>query len=863
MAGHGVQAVDAFGGLLLEMLQRAEMVKQTNTVEPALHKTDLGDHFERVESIFPSSSSPETKKRSQYAVIETAVRDTFNNILASTTIDAPSSVKLWNLLDIIAILSDDEQCDPALLFWLVEELLDSQTIAGCRKIFDYLESRRERITAKHFPQKQLVILRSCNELLRRLSRAEDTAFCGRVFIFLFQSFPLGDKSSVNLRGEFHTENVTTFDDMPPKGSDLESMEVDSDAKIAVPTLKVPSSSSTGANKTPEETNGFAKGSSPTKSVPPMSMDQLYPIFWSLQQSFSQPKRLFDKEHFDSFKSGMEATLTMFKAIQNESNGRPLKSMEENKRGVKRKRGEDDDDLANAFNPKYLTSRDLFELEISDLSFRRHILLQMLIIMDFLLSLSAKAREKLSKVGLPDNPNKSVMYADQVLNEEDTNWAVGMKQSINDYLKQGLDGLFFHRMIESALSRDKNWVRWKIENCPTITRPAVTPDEYIASKTAARKATTNKRLRPNPLGSLDLKFLSESDGQAGLERLKDPSRYRLPSIKSFQNKIGLDDMDIDMARDEEQKNTAIEAKASKSWRALRIASTSKLVAFDKIERSDKIDEIFVDDVKIEEQVINPDEESMEDEDLVFPKDRHSIVISGPSGVGKSTLIKMLLEKHAKVIGRKASHTTRPPREGEVHGQDYFFVNKENYDVMRDGDEFLEYNNFNGYDYGTSRKVVEGIVAQGKIPLMEMEYHGIQQVKEKGYAARFIFISPTEPSVLEQRLKRRGSDDENKIRARLEIAEKELEHAKIDGFHDKILVNDVLEDTFKALESYIFGTDDQDMSSTPSEQVKSTPASTEVDMMDANADANGSSKSDAIPASKTDGAVQVAEGAEPMK
>src|SRR5687767_1511937 len=101
---------------------------------------------------------------------------------------------MWNFLDLLSILSDDEQCDPALIWWLLEELLDSQTIAGCRIIFDYLESRREQLTAKHFKQKHLVILRSCNELLRRLSRAEDTAFCGRVYIFLFQSFPLGDPS---------------------------------------------------------------------------------------------------------------------------------------------------------------------------------------------------------------------------------------------------------------------------------------------------------------------------------------------------------------------------------------------------------------------------------------------------------------------------------------------------------------------------------------------------------------------------------------------------------------------------------------------------------------------------------------------
>src|ERR1700742_3142109 len=142
---------------------------------------------------------------------------------ATTSIDSPKFVRMWNLLDILSILSDDGQCDPALLFWLVEELLDSQTIAGCRKIFDFLESRRERITAKHFKQKQLVILRSCNELLRRLSRAEDTSFCGRVFIFMFQSFPLGDRSSVNLRGEYHVENLTTYE-TEPADTDMEVTE---------------------------------------------------------------------------------------------------------------------------------------------------------------------------------------------------------------------------------------------------------------------------------------------------------------------------------------------------------------------------------------------------------------------------------------------------------------------------------------------------------------------------------------------------------------------------------------------------------------------------------------------------------------
>ena len=276
----------------------------------------------------------------------------------------PSFVKLWNLFDIISILSDDEQCDAALLFWLIEELLDSQTIAGCRKVFDYLESRRERITAKHFSQKNLVILRSCNELLRRLSRAEDTAFCGRVFIFMFQSFPLGDKSSVNLRGEYHTENVTTFDILPQKESDfdLEKMEVDSDAKLIPAVSKPVTNGTTSTGKPVEELGSGTKGVTFSKAEP-MGADELYPIFWSLQESFNQPKKLFDTAHFSGFKAGLEATMTMFKSAQTEMNGRPARVAEEGKRDTKRKRSQGEDDLANAFNPKYLTSRDLFELEV--------------------------------------------------------------------------------------------------------------------------------------------------------------------------------------------------------------------------------------------------------------------------------------------------------------------------------------------------------------------------------------------------------------------------------------------------------------------------------------------------------------------
>ena len=253
---------------------------------------------------------------------------------ASTAIDSPEFATMWNFLDILSLLSDAGQCEPALLFWLIEELLDAQTIAGCRIIFDYLESRRERITAKHFKQISLVILRSCNELLRRLSRAEDTAFCGRVFIFLFQSFPLGDRSSVNLRGEYHVENVTSYELPAEKGS---KMDVDTPETTQQPATESKSEKKDAKN-----------------SAEPLSIDELYDLFWPLQESFSQPLTLFNTPAFSTFQRGVEETVKRFSTYPSDEGTRALSTLDEPKLNLKRKRdGTEVEEQSEAFNPKYL------------------------------------------------------------------------------------------------------------------------------------------------------------------------------------------------------------------------------------------------------------------------------------------------------------------------------------------------------------------------------------------------------------------------------------------------------------------------------------------------------------------------------
>jgi len=222
-----------------------------------------------------------------------------------------------------------------------------------------------------------VLLRLCNELLRRLSKAEDTIFCGRILIFLSKSFILGERSGVNLRGEFNVENITLFDKMPcPTATDammdIDQVEagvgaVEGEAGEVAPVQG-------GTKSTLEDTARVGKTVSfetPTTKEPKadqsvLSADPLYPVFWSLQNFFCNPTKLFVKESFETFKLGLAATMTKFKAVD-EKQGAAARTAEEARgrgsnsgvAGEKRKR----EDLGAHFNPKYLTSRELFELEV--------------------------------------------------------------------------------------------------------------------------------------------------------------------------------------------------------------------------------------------------------------------------------------------------------------------------------------------------------------------------------------------------------------------------------------------------------------------------------------------------------------------
>lgn len=269
-------------------------------------------------------------------------------------------------------------------------------------------------------------------------------------------------------------------------------------------------------------------------------DNLYSLFWSLQHVFSNPPKVFDEQEFEAFKKGLELTIKKFKSMPKV----PHISIDESRAGAKRKRDEAREDLASTFNPKYLTSRDLFELEMSDLTFQRHILVQALILLDFLLSLTPRAKNKIAEL----KAQKAMIY-NYTMSDDNASWATNMRSAIASYLQEGSDGKFYYRMVDNVLSRDKNWVRWKIESCPPIERDPVSTGDYMKARSGAKRACTNRRLKAVPLGSIDLSFLSDMDNVNSLETLKVPGRFTAPKPENLLAAMPQIDSSISEKNDE--------------------------------------------------------------------------------------------------------------------------------------------------------------------------------------------------------------------------------------------------------------------------------------------------------------------------
>ena len=174
-----------------------------------------------------------------------------------------------------------------------------------------------------------------------------------------------------------------------------------------------------------------------------------------------------------------------------------------------------------------------------------------------------------------------------------------------------------------------------------------------------------------------------------------------------------------------------------------------------------------------------------------------VVSGFSGAGKGTIMKALLGKYDN-YALSISATTRKPREGEVHGREYFFLSVEEFEAMIENDQFIEHARYVSNYYGTPRSYVEEKMAEGKDVILEIEIQGALKVKEKFPETLLVFVVPPTAEDLKNRLIGRGTETMDVIESRMDRA---LEEAEEMEAYDYILVNDTVEKAVEDLHNLI--------------------------------------------------------------
>ncbi|XP_077886426.1 THO complex subunit 1 isoform X5 [Ictidomys tridecemlineatus] len=338
-------------------------------------------------------------------------------------------------------------CTASTPFVLLGDVLDCLPLDQCDTIFTFVEKNVATWKSSTFYSAgKNYLLRMCNDLLRRLSKSQNTVFCGRIQLFLARLFPLSEKSGLNLQSQFNLENVTVFNTNEQESTLGQKHTEDREEGMDV------------------EEGEMGDDEAPTTCSIPIDYN-LYRKFWSLQDYFRNPVQCYEKISWKTFLKYSEEVLAVFKSYKLDDTQASRKKMEELKTG-----GE------HVYFAKFLTSEKLMDLQLSDSNFRRHILLQYLILFQYL-----KGQVKF----------KSSNY---VLTDEQSLWIEDTTKSVYQLLSENPpDGERFSKMVEHILNTEENWNSWKNEGCPSFVKESeeltrlwnLCPDNMEACKSETR------------------------------------------------------------------------------------------------------------------------------------------------------------------------------------------------------------------------------------------------------------------------------------------------------------------------------------------------------------------------------------------
>ncbi|XP_049874570.1 THO complex subunit 1 isoform X2 [Pectinophora gossypiella] len=327
---------------------------------------------------------------------------------------------------------------PTMPVVLLGDIFDALTLNKCEKMFTYVENGvniwKEEL---FFGACKNNLLRMCNDLLRRLSRSQNTVFCGRILLFLAKFFPFSERSGLNIVSEFNLENVTEF------GGDISSTLRDSlDEEMVVDS---------------------DKGK--------LSIDyNLYCKFWSLQDFFRSPNTCYNKLQWKTFVAHSGSVLSAFSSYK-------LEAVELQKSKLNRLKtvsAELTESKEQHYFAKFLTNQKLLELQLSDSNFRRCVLIQFLILFQYLTSTVKFKMES------------------QELKSDQMEWVKDTTSMIYKLLGETPpDGKRFAECVKHILKREEHWNSWKNDGCPEFQKPKPPPQTEPSED--VRKA--KKRRRP--------------------------------------------------------------------------------------------------------------------------------------------------------------------------------------------------------------------------------------------------------------------------------------------------------------------------------------------------------------------------------
>ncbi|GLB43609.1 putative polysaccharide biosynthesis protein [Lyophyllum shimeji] len=440
--------------------------------------------------------------------------------------------KLTRMLDVVLTFTEHDECEQTFPFIVLQDLLEMQTITSCSHIFSWIEKHSARLTVGLVPQKgkALVLLRSLNDLLRRLSKmGSTTMFCGRILTFLSGVFPLSERSGVNLRGEYGP----MWEGVKEPGRKRLKTEKDVEAK-----------------ETTEGEEMRVDMAEDEKAAARMSekKEDFYNTFWSLQLPFSKPPLFANPDTFPQFKESVNKVLPVIKEAT--AKERAMMGSRTGTVGAsfKRKREPDAEEvnLTDYFFAKFLTSPDLIDLEVADTHFRRQFLFQLLVLLHHLLTFTKAAKAAWAM------PNNRALQMDFTLEPADAQWVQETINKAMEELRQTTpNGRAFAESVSVILEREKNWVNWKNHLCSPFDKAPVTYD-VDGAKAGLFEATgvERQKMREPPTdwpwshGSEALTEIWEM-GCRGLEDLENP--FQPGDVKDFIRKIKMEDQRSEMRR----------------------------------------------------------------------------------------------------------------------------------------------------------------------------------------------------------------------------------------------------------------------------------------------------------------------------